>query len=155
MEYCPDPLLQSSCLHPLIQAAITGLKLQHRDSQKAVMSFFEKLFEAARVSNVEIICICASPVIQSLVHSLAGLSPAYALDETYGSVTDTLWIIRQAASSPSFSSWILEAINCLPENKKRIATTTNFLNISVTNSKYEFTDKIKEFEFRCRDNQFG
>lgn len=153
MEYCPDPLVQSSFLRPFIHAATTGLSLQHRDSQKAVLSFFERLFEVVSVSNVEIFSICAFPVTQTLVHSLAGMSPAYALDESYGSVTDTLWIIKQASSS--FATWIIEAINGLPENKKLIAKTTNFFIVTSTNSKYEFTDKIKEFEFRCRNKQIG
>ena len=79
--------------------------------------------------------------------------PAYALDEDYGSVTDTLWIIK--LSSPSnFESWLTESIYTLPENKKRISQNTKLINLSITNSKYEFSDTVKEFEFRCREKQF-
>ena len=79
--------------------------------------------------------------------------PAYALDEDYGSVTDTLWIIK--LSSPSnFESWLAESIYTLPENQKRISQNTKLINLSITNSKYEFSDTVKEFEFRCREKQF-
>jgi hypothetical protein len=82
-----------------------------------------------------------------------GTMPSYALDENYGSVTDTLWIIK--LSSPSnFQLWITEAINTLPENKKRISYNSKLVDLSITNSKYEFSDIIKEFEFRCREKQF-
>ena len=86
-------------------------------------------------------------------NSILGLLPAYALDEDYGSVTDTLWIIK--LSSPSnFESWLTESIYTLPENKKRISQNTKLINLSITNSKYEFSDTVKEFEFRCREKQF-
>ena len=73
LDYCPDTLLKLPILNPLIQVATIGLQLKHKDSQKAILSFFEHLFEVAQRSNTQIFTVCGPSVTHTLIHSLAGL----------------------------------------------------------------------------------
>lgn len=73
LEFCPDPLISSPFITTFIEAAITGLQLKHRESHKAILCFFERLFQVSQhQSSKVILSSCASPVIKCLVQSLAG-----------------------------------------------------------------------------------
>jgi transportin-3 len=100
LELHPEPFIYSQYSATIIQAGITGLQIRHKEAQKGILSFFEKLIQVCMVlkdsTTQAIISECAGAVIDSLIKSLTGFLPAYALDENNGCIGDVLWNIRQA-----------------------------------------------------------
>ena len=102
-------LVFSEAMH-VISAAVIGLQLKHREAQKGILLFFERLVgtplalsragETVETSPAlqqaqEIIRETLFPLTSSLLASLSGQIPAYALDESYGSISDVLWSLKQ------------------------------------------------------------
>ena len=93
----------------LIQAGVTGLQLKHRDAQKGILLFFERLIQLpsstslegpnalnAKTAAISLIMQAGGPLVTSLCSSLAGegLIPVYALDEDNGCCGDVLWSLK-------------------------------------------------------------
>lgn len=82
----------------LVAAGITGLQLRHREAQKGILSFFERLLETCvrlnSQSTYQLAHQCAEPLIAMLVKALSGLLPAYAIDENQGCIGDVLWNLK-------------------------------------------------------------
>ena len=107
VELCPEPLLLSPQSTLLLDAGVTGLQLKHRESQKGILLFFERLVEVPSalgednpvVMNAlfKLLGNFAVPLVTSLFQSLSGELPAYAFDESYGSITDVLWSLLKIA----------------------------------------------------------
>ena len=86
------------------------MQLKHREAQKGILLFFERLvgvpLALSRAGEVldtshamqraqEIVHETLVPLTTSLIASLSGQMPAYALDESYGSIADVLWSLKQ------------------------------------------------------------
>ena len=110
LQYVPLPFLQSiEGSKTLIQAGVTGLKLKHKDAQKGILLFFERLIQLpssqlldgtnnihAKTAAISLIMQAGGPLVHSLCSSLAGegLIPVYALDEDNGCCGDVLWSLK-------------------------------------------------------------
>ena len=110
LQYVPLPFLQSvDGSRALIQAGVTGLQLKHRDAQKGILLFFERLIQLpsstslegpnalnAKTAAISLIMQAGGPLVSSLCSSLAGegLIPVYALDEDNGCCGDVLWSLK-------------------------------------------------------------
>ena len=110
VQYVPLPFLQSvEGSRTLIQAGVTGLQLKHKDAQKGILLFFERLIQlptshslegtnnvSARATAQSLVMLSGGPLTLSLCSSLAGEGniPAYALDEDNGCCGDVLWNLK-------------------------------------------------------------
>lgn len=133
LDVCPEPLLRSSSIVVLFQAAVAGVSIHHREAQKGVLNFVERVRPFAALMAVwigalltlvlflssllyQLLNIAMHPrnsqhdqsaelagkllmeqgqsLMNSLVYSLAGQTPAYAIDEDYGSFSDVMWNLK-------------------------------------------------------------
>jgi hypothetical protein len=93
----------------IVQAGITGLQLKHKDAQKGILLFFDRLIQlptsrglgspeaaSTRAAAQVLVGQCGGPLVTSLCSSLAnqGQIPAYALNEDNGCCGDVLWSLK-------------------------------------------------------------
>jgi transportin-3 len=110
LHVIPHMFLEYEEALTVISAGVTGLQLKHREAQKGILLFFERLvgvpLALSRAGEVldtshamqraqEIVHETLVPLTTSLIASLSGQMPAYALDESYGSIADVLWSLKQ------------------------------------------------------------
>lgn len=96
----------------IIQAAIVGLKLRHREAQKGILLFFERLIDFSSSSKYKhasaiVVNEIGGHLLQALFSLLCGESTAYSIDESNGSISDTMWALKkQFPESFQVSSFI-------------------------------------------------
>jgi transportin-3 len=105
LQNCPVPLLQSpQGAGALVQAGITGLQLKHKEAQKGILLFFERLIQlpssvhlaadslsALREEARTLVKQSGQALVSMVFASLAGQAPALALDENNGCSSDVMW----------------------------------------------------------------
>lgn len=103
IQIFPIQFISSVDCNTVIQAGIVGLQLRHREAQKGILLFFERLigmYEAlAEYPNYQtnanaLLAQHIPSIIYAIFSSLAGITPVFSLDENYGSVTDVLWNLK-------------------------------------------------------------
>jgi transportin-3 len=114
LQALPEEFLSFSESINVLQAAVSGLSLRHREAQKGILLFFERFVDMpkqmhelctsplAGPSCVQLAAVCQELLVKcmpSLVNaifmSLSGAIPAYAIDENYGSIADVLWRLKK------------------------------------------------------------
>lgn len=110
LQVIPILFLDSSHAGHVISAAIVGLNLHHREAQKGILLFIQRLVETPhslrhepntpiieqiRGSSQRLLMEVMPSLVNQLLFSLSGQIPAYALDESYGSISDVLWCLKQ------------------------------------------------------------
>jgi hypothetical protein len=110
LQVMPLLYLDSSHSSTVISAAIVGLNLNHREAQKGILLFVQRIvevphslrnehstsvIEAIRVRSQKLLMETMPALVNQLLHSLSGQIPSYALDESYGSISDVLWSLKQ------------------------------------------------------------
>jgi transportin-3 len=106
LQYCPKIFLESreeSLI--VIQAALVSVtQLNHREAQKGILLFFQRLValpsfwndsSAYKQRALELNLEISPRIICSLFLMLAGSVPVYAIDEKDGCISDVLWDIRK------------------------------------------------------------
>jgi transportin-3 len=113
-QILPEEFLSYSESINVLQAAVSGLSLRHREAQKGILLFFERFVDMPKQMHdlcaspmagpncVQLATVCQDLVLEcmpSLVNaifmSLSGAIPAYAIDENYGSIADVLWRLKK------------------------------------------------------------
>jgi hypothetical protein len=104
LEHCPDQLVMSVQLVSLIEAALVGLHMHHREATKGILNFFERLIAVSGIEGVsptvaataDTVSIQLGPrLVLILFKSLVGEMPMYAMQESAGSLCDVLWRMKQ------------------------------------------------------------
>jgi hypothetical protein len=102
LQYCPALFFDTGSNNAIIlQGALAGLRLKHRDAQKGILLFLERLIDLSASSSAlcgsvkSIVGQIGKDVMLSLFNMLGGDVPAYSLDESNGSITDTMWAVRR------------------------------------------------------------
>lgn len=114
IQTLPEEFLSFSESINLLQAAVSGLSLRHREAQKGILLFFERFVEmpkqmhelcssplagpdCVRLTGVcqELLLKCMPSLVHAIFVSLSGAIPAYAIDENYGSIADVLWRLKK------------------------------------------------------------
>lgn len=105
LQFCPAPFVQADAqATTIIQAGLTGLAIKHREAQKGILLFFERLVQLtnhwsdgtelrARVNHM--IRQFGGMICDGLFKLLSGAMPAYAVDESNGCISDVLWLLRK------------------------------------------------------------
>jgi transportin-3 len=113
LQVIPILYLDSSHSSTVVTAAIVGLNLNHREAQKGILLFVQRIveiphslrnerstpfIEAIRGRSQKLLMEIMPSLVNQLLHSLSGQIPSYALDESYGSISDVLWSLKQFSS---------------------------------------------------------
>lgn len=129
LQYCPSPLIEnnSSNVMGLINAGLTGVCINHRETQKGVLMFFERLIQLISfwekgTSNysraLDLIENVALSLCIALFQLLSAAKQAHAIDESNGSISDVMWLLRKNfptkfTVSIYFSNFIFNSVTIL------------------------------------------
>lgn len=105
LQYCPAPFVEATnSANMIIQASIGGVTISHREAQKGILLFMEKLVNLVTfwspgsphyAAAVQLADHFGGPIVLELFRYLSGSAPIYSIDEPNGSVTDVLWMLRK------------------------------------------------------------
>ena len=100
VSHCPSPLVQSMLLNSLLQCAVLGMKLHHKDANRGTLNFLENIvsyslklrtsssLDANEQTNIaaleRAIVTEGQPLVINLALALVGDLPAYRLDSGSG-----------------------------------------------------------------------
>eukprot|EP01041_Mallomonas_annulata_P005792 gene5792-11694_t len=149
LEFAPEPLVSSTQAGLFIQAGITGLRLHHREAQKGILLFFERIVSLTlnmkhdqKIQSVinPLLAQFAQEIVTALFYCLSGCLPAYAVDENQGSINDVLWALKKLTP---------EGLNVGLDfyEAKRLKIPDSLI---YTEKRYDFNDIIRKFERQCR-----
>jgi hypothetical protein len=88
----------------IIKAGLVGLVVKHKQAQKGILLFFENLIRLSKYWPTQAQhTVVVGTIIQQiggiisfeLFRLLSGESYAYAIDESNGSITDVLWLLKE------------------------------------------------------------
>lgn len=146
----------------VIDAGIIGLRLKHREAQKGILLFFERLVQSPRELSKLVSCDdalekskhllvrCMPSLVGALLESLSGQIPAYALDESYGCISDVLWTLKQLCPA-EFNACLETCLGNLPLAAQEEAHTMSFSQ-SLLEAPHQrsFSKILSAFENKCR-----
>lgn len=112
LQFCPYQFLNSQQeATSIINAAIVGLQIHHRQAQKGMLCFLERFCQLPRLygdspENLQnsrlMIQAFSSKIIQSVMILLSGRATAFSIDEANGCICDLLWELRKQIGNQSF-----------------------------------------------------
>lgn len=112
LQFCPTQFIRSQQeATSILNAAVVGLHIHHRQAQKGMLHFLERFCELPRVfgDSSENLQLCrsllelfSSKIIQSVLNLLCGRATAFAIDEANGCVCDLLWELRKQIGNQIF-----------------------------------------------------
>mmetsp|Transcript_23101 Transcript_23101/g.33099 ORF Transcript_23101/g.33099 Transcript_23101/m.33099 type:complete len:595 (-) Transcript_23101:262-2046(-) len=131
MTYCPEPLVVSPLFRTIIQWAIVGLHIHHREANKGTLNFLENTVsfglsiaqsnvhtsEACKAAFHQAIVVEGPSVVNNLALVLLGDLPAYCLDQGSGSVAGILWKLNTLCAE-LVRQWVVMAISEAPDEAK-------------------------------------
>lgn len=129
MSHCPDLLVQSPLLHSLVQCAVVGMQLDHRDANKGTLNFLENTVHyglslreqnkpECQQSLERVILSEGQSIVNNLAHALMGDLPAYSVDHGHGSISGILWKLN-LLSPQHVSQWMNLSLATTPEEVHR------------------------------------
>ena len=170
LSCAPAPFLMSTDgARVLVDAGITGLQLQHRDAQKGILMFFEKLLQiptsdelvrscsncglrdvsSCQATAKVLILQCGAALVLTLCSSLAGQTQAYALDEDNGCAGDVLWNIKLQCPA-ELQGWLTQVVSSFPANSQMHASKMNLIgSLLASATKRDFLRVMDTFAWKC------
>ena len=122
MTYCPDPLVvqSPSLLHSLVQCAIVGIEMDHKDGNRGILNFLDNLMSyalnRAQVSSLnKTIQDEGSSLVNNLLQALIGNLPAYRIDNSNGSIASILYKIHKCCPT-QVQQWMGPILSSLPQH---------------------------------------
>lgn len=87
-------MIHSSLMPTIVETAIFGLQLEHREAQKGILTFFDKMLEGCvKVGDdcaMSIVEHCAGRLISALVPMMSGSVHWFSLDKCAREVLHSL-----------------------------------------------------------------
>ncbi|KAJ7520940.1 hypothetical protein O6H91_19G030900 [Diphasiastrum complanatum] len=160
VRYCPHLLVPSTIFPSLLDCAMTGITVQHREACRSVLTFLEEVFELTRAAGgkpyqttVDITVLPrGSALTRVLIAALAGALPESRLDE----VIHTFLSFAHLYGS-KVVQWAQEAASLIPTAVVTEAEKLNFLQaLSSAASGAEsptVTSSMEELSDVCRRNK--
>nr|CAD1836172.1 unnamed protein product [Ananas comosus var. bracteatus] len=160
IRYCPDLFVPSSIFPPLIDCAMIGITIQHRDACKSILTFLSDVFDLATSSAGakyqaiinDIILRRGATLTRILIASLTGALPSSRLEE----VSYVLLSLTRTYGA-SVLDWAKESISLVPPTAITEAERSNFLRVlsdaASGSSISALTDKFEELSEVCRRNR--
>jgi transportin-3 len=164
MTYCPEPLVLSPLFRKIIQRAVVGLHIHHREAHKGTLNFLETtvafglsmtqqqpqsntapaVSDACKVAFQEAIVAEGPAIVHNLAHALLGDLPSYSLDHGSGSVAGVLWKLN-ALCPDLVHEWIRPAVSRAPEPAKSDLMAAMTRRVS----REEFNGVVRHFKSSC------
>eukprot|EP00607_Mallomonas_marina_P008849 CAMPEP_0182423906 /NCGR_PEP_ID=MMETSP1167-20130531/9990_1 /TAXON_ID=2988 /ORGANISM="Mallomonas Sp, Strain CCMP3275" /LENGTH=682 /DNA_ID=CAMNT_0024603253 /DNA_START=1101 /DNA_END=3149 /DNA_ORIENTATION=+ len=159
LQTVPEPLVTSPQARVLVQAGITGLRLNQREAQKGILFFFERVVslptemqshQAVQTAVNALLSEYAQPLVFALFYCLSGCLPAYAVDENQGSIGDVLWGLK-TLTPEGLGNCITQILPTLPSYCQEEATRLKIpQSVVQAPRRRDFTDVLDKFEKQCR-----
>lgn len=112
LQYCPRQFLSSHQESTsILNAAVVGLQIHHRQAQKGMLYCLERFCQLPRYyeDNLDALQSCRSliaslspKIMHSVVNLLSGKATAFSIDEANGCVCDLLWELRKQSGHQNF-----------------------------------------------------
>ncbi|BAB11509.1 unnamed protein product [Arabidopsis thaliana] len=160
LRYCPHLFIPSPIFPALVNCAMIGITVQHREACHSILTFLTDIFDLEKSVNEEqfvrirdnIIIPRGATITRILIASLAGALPSSRLDTvTYSLLALTRTYRLQAVS------WAKESVSLIPRTALTETESTKFLqalsDIAYGADVNSLIGQVEELSDVCRRNR--
>ncbi|CAE6255150.1 unnamed protein product [Arabidopsis arenosa] len=160
LRYCPHLFIPSPIFPPLVDCAMIGITVQHREACHSILTFLTDIFDLEKSVNEEqfvlirdnIIIPRGATITRILIASLAGALPSSRLDTvTYSLLALTRTYRLQAVG------WAKESVSLIPRTALTETESTKFLqalsDIAYGADVNSLIGHVEELSDVCRRNR--
>lgn len=160
IRYCPDLFIPSSVFPSIVDCAIVGTTIQHRDACRSILTYLSDVFDLGNSSNGEkyrsitdsVVFPRGSSITRILIASLTGALPSSRVDE----VSYVLLAMTRSYGT-RVVEWAKGIITLIPSAALTEAECARFINCladaaSGSNSS-SFLNTVEELSDICRRNK--
>ncbi|CAN6310792.1 unnamed protein product [Urochloa humidicola] len=160
IRYCPNLFVPTEMFQRLIDCAMAGITIQHREACKSILSFLSDVFDLPNSSDGgnyrdfinTIVLQRGATLTRIMIAALTGALPSGRLEE----VSYVLLSLSRAYGE-NMLNWARESINLIPPQALTDAERLRFLNIisdaASGSSLHTITDRFGEISDVCRRNK--
>ncbi|KAL6641081.1 hypothetical protein ACP70R_019262 [Stipagrostis hirtigluma subsp. patula] len=160
MRYCPDLFVPTEMFQRLLDCAMAGITIQHREACKSILSFLSDVFDLANSSEGvnyretinTIVVQRGATLTRIMIASLTGALPSGRLEE----ISYVLLSLSRAFGE-NMLNWARESINLIPPQALTDTERSRFLSIicdaSSGSSLHTITERLAEISDVCRRNK--
>uniref|UniRef100_A0A0D3HEQ7 Importin N-terminal domain-containing protein n=1 Tax=Oryza barthii TaxID=65489 RepID=A0A0D3HEQ7_9ORYZ len=160
IRYCPDLFVPTEMFPRLVDCAMAGITIQHREACKSILSFLSDVFDLAKSPEGEkyrelintVILQRGAVLTRIMVASLTGALPSSRLEEV-----SYVLVSLSRSFGGNMLSWARECITLIPPQALTDSERSRFLNIisdaSSGSSLGSITDRFAEISEVCRRNK--
>uniref|UniRef100_A0A0E0EYX1 Importin N-terminal domain-containing protein n=1 Tax=Oryza meridionalis TaxID=40149 RepID=A0A0E0EYX1_9ORYZ len=160
IRYCPDLFVPTEMFPRLVDCAMAGITIQHREACKSILSFLSDVFDLAKSPEGEkyrelintVILQRGAVLTRIMVASLTGALPSSRLEEV-----SYVLVSLSRSFGGNMLSWARECITLVPPQALTDSERSRFLNIisdaSSGSSLGSITDRFAEISEVCRRNK--
>ncbi|KAL5224275.1 hypothetical protein ABZP36_010914 [Zizania latifolia] len=160
IRYCPDLFVPTEMFPRLVDCAMAGITIQHREACKSILNFLSDVFDLAKSPEGgkyrelinTIILQRGATLARIMIASLTGALPSGRLEE----VSYVLVSLSRAVGG-NMLNWARECITLIPQQALTDSERSRFLNIisdaSSGSSLGSLTDRFAEISDVCRRNK--
>uniref|UniRef100_A0A0E0BBQ4 Importin N-terminal domain-containing protein n=1 Tax=Oryza glumipatula TaxID=40148 RepID=A0A0E0BBQ4_9ORYZ len=160
IRYCPDLFVPTEMFPRLVDCAMAGITIQHREACKSILSFLSDVFDLAKSPEGEkyrelintVILQRGAVLTRIMVASLTGALPSSRLEEV-----SYVLVSLSRSFGGNMLSWARECITLIPPQALTDSERSIFLNIisdaSSGSSLGSITDRFAEISEVCRRNK--
>jgi transportin-3 len=171
MKHNPQALVSSNLLPQLTECGIVGLTVQHREGNRAVLNFFEKVTDLGIRGTIaggnkrespnlyetviqQLFAAHGQKLVQSVVAGIAGQLPFSRIDDdSGGSLAGVLWYLADF-SYDALKQWLTVSLQEFPdqiipgEGKAKFIAELEHWSINRDHS--QFVRTVRDFGAQCR-----
>ncbi|CAF2036984.1 unnamed protein product [Brassica napus] len=130
LRYCPHLFIPSPIFSPIVDCAIIGMTVQHREACHSILTFLSDVFDLEKSVNEEqfvrirdsVMIPRGATITRILISSLAGALPSSRLD----TVTYTLLALTRTYGSQAVG-WAKESVSLIPRTAVTETESAKFL----------------------------
>ncbi|KAI8543531.1 hypothetical protein RHMOL_Rhmol08G0225800 [Rhododendron molle] len=160
IRYCPDLFFPSPVFPPLVDCAMIGITVQHREASNSILTFLSDIFDISNSSQGEkyasirdnVIIPRGPTITRILVASLTGALPSSRLETVIYAVLSLTRAYRSRALE-----WTQDSVSLIPSTAATEAERSRFLRaLSEVVSRGDvnaLTISIEELSEVCRRNR--
>nr|CAB3499380.1 unnamed protein product [Digitaria exilis] len=160
IRYCPNLFVPTEMFQRLIDCAMAGITIQHREACKSILSFLSDVIDLTNSPDGEnyrefintIVLQRGATLTRIMIAAITGALPSGRLEE----VSYVLLSLSRAFGE-NMLNWARESINLIPPQALTDAERQRFLNIisdaASGSSLHTITDRFGEISDVCRRNK--
>ncbi|PKA55080.1 hypothetical protein AXF42_Ash003717 [Apostasia shenzhenica] len=159
IRYCPDIFVPSSIFSALIDCAMIGVTIQHRDACRSILTFLSDAFDLANCAKGEryrgiidaVVLPRGATLTRILIASLTGALPSSRVEE----VSYVLLALTRSYGVRVLG-WAKGSISLIPSAALTEEECSNFLKTlaeAASGSDSSFTNMLEELSDVCRRNK--